>query len=56
MGEVIQWNCPFPSGSSSCKNPEVRSKVEKMFEFAVRRLPMQSMISFMEYFLMGSFG
>jgi len=60
MGEVIQWYCPFPgivnavsgwdfSSSCICQNPEVRSRVKKIIEFA---LPIHSVISLIEYLSM----
>ena len=66
MGEVTQWNCPFPgivkavsgwdfSSSFICQNPEVRSRVEKMVELALPMSLMHSVISFMEYLSMWEF-
>jgi hypothetical protein len=66
MGEVIQWNCPLPgivkavsfceaSSSCICQNPEVRSSMVKMVEFALLMWLIHSVISFMEYFLMCKF-
>jgi hypothetical protein len=63
MGEVIQWNWPFPriakavsgcdvSSNFICQNPKVRSSVEKIFEFAHPMSPIHSVISFMEYLSM----
>ncbi len=62
MGNVIHWYWPCPGIvkavsdcdlSSSCilQNPEVRSNVEKIVEFACPMLPIHSVISFMEYFV-----
>ncbi len=53
IGDVIQWYCPFPgivnavrgwdfSSRCICQNPEVRSRVEKIVEFALPMSPMHS--------------
>ncbi len=66
MGEVIQWNCSLPGivkavkgwyflSNFICQNPEVRSKVDKILEFARPMSPMHSVISFMEYLSMCEF-
>ncbi len=66
IGEVTQWNCPFPgivkavsgwdfSSSFICQNPEVRSRVEKMREFARPMSLMHSVISFIENLSMWEF-
>ncbi len=63
MGEVTHANCPFPgivnavSGCESlssfiCQNPDVKSSVEKMVEFALPMSPMHSVISCMLYLSM----
>jgi hypothetical protein len=66
IGEVTQWNCPVPSivkavsgwdfsFSFICQNPEVRSSIEKMLEFALPMSLMHSVISFIEYLSMWEF-
>ncbi len=66
IGDVIQWNCPLPgivkavkgwdfSSNFICQNPDVRSKVEKILEFARPMSPIHSVISFMEYLSMCEF-
>jgi len=63
IGEVTQWYCPLPgmvnavrgwesSSNCICQKPEVRSRVEKMVEFARPMSPMHSVISFMLYLSM----
>ncbi len=60
IGDMIHWNwswhgiakamscCDFLS-NCICQKPDVRSKVEKMVEFACPMSPMHSVISFIEY-------
>jgi hypothetical protein len=63
IGEVTQANWPLPgivkavrgcesSSNFICQNPEVRSRVEKMVEFARPMSPRHSVISFMLYLSM----
>ena len=63
IGEVTHANCPLPgivkavrswefSWSFICQNPEVKSSVEKIVEFARPMSPMHSVISFMLYLSM----
>jgi hypothetical protein len=66
IGDVIQWNCPFPGivkAVSGCdclssfifQNPEVRSNVEKIRELAMLISLMHLVISFMECLSMWEF-
>ena len=63
IGDVTHSNCPLPgivnavrclafSSNGICQNPLVRSRVEKIVEFALPMSPMHSWISFMLYLSM----